>query len=526
MLLRRVVSWAMVLAAVGVGWACRQERPPGMRSLTLDELEDKVRGGWAGQMIGVSYGAPTEFRYQGRIIPMDEVPSWSSESLKNAIHQDDLYVEMTLAEVLDDVGLDATTEDFGMKFRESKYPLWHANLAARRSLRRGVPASVSGTPAYNIHANDIDFQIESDFIGLMSPGLPQFSNDLCLRVGRVMNYGDGILGGVFVASMYSAAFFEHDMRRIVEAGLANLPPASPYAQVIRDVLQWHTEHPDDWQRVWRFIGDKWDKGDPCPDGALTPFNIDAKLNGSYIALGLLYGAGDFARTLEIATRAGQDSDCNPSNAAGILGVVLGFSGIPDEWKEGLTEISREKFSFTRYSLEDIVGSTVKRAVEAVERTGGYREGDEVWVKIQDPIHVDLPLWTDYGVPEERVGVGEDRWRWKGRWQLLREDERSRRVVGRRAEAAGASAEIEFEGSGAIVVGNLLPDGGKADIYLDGSLVATVDVNSDEDSPKRDAVWFQLGLPLAQHTLRLEVRGEPYGDSQGTAVEITDLVVFR
>ena len=65
----------------------------------------------------------------------------------------------------------------------------------------------------------------------------------------------------------------------------------------------------------------WDRNDSCPDGAFDPFNIDAKINGAYVALGLLYGKGDFRRTLEIATRSGQDSDCNPSSAAGVLGQI-------------------------------------------------------------------------------------------------------------------------------------------------------------------------------------------------------------
>ena len=91
---------------------------------------------------------------------------------------------------------------------------------------------------YNAHANDIDFQIEADFVGLMTPGMPAAANELCLRAGRVMNYGDGFYGGMFVSCMYAEAFFEDDPRKIVEAGVACLPPRSPYALLIRDVLEW------------------------------------------------------------------------------------------------------------------------------------------------------------------------------------------------------------------------------------------------------------------------------------------------
>ena len=65
---------------------------PGPRRTTRKVLLDKIRGGWAGQMIGVSYGAPTEFRAMGKI--NDEPLSWAPDRVENAIHQDDLYVEM------------------------------------------------------------------------------------------------------------------------------------------------------------------------------------------------------------------------------------------------------------------------------------------------------------------------------------------------------------------------------------------------------------------------------------------------
>ena len=185
------------------------------RRLSQAVLKDKIRGGWAGQMIGVSFGAPTEFKSNGKIIEGEL--KWAPERVSNAIDQDDLYVEMTFTKVLDEVGLNATCEQFGEAFKDSKYNLWHANAGARRNLNRGVKAPWSGHPKYNFHANDIDFQIEADFIGMMTPGLPQEANKYADRVGRVMNYGDGLYGGVFVSGMYAAAFFETDPRKVVEA---------------------------------------------------------------------------------------------------------------------------------------------------------------------------------------------------------------------------------------------------------------------------------------------------------------------
>ncbi|MGA2630591.1 MAG: hypothetical protein ABSG54_10285 [Terriglobia bacterium] len=142
----------------------------GRPTLPLTELEDIVRGGWAGKMIGVTYGAPTEFRFLGQI--NEEPRNWKSEELKGALDQGDLCVQMTFAGVMDRVGLDATTAQHGEAFRDSKYRIWGSNLAARRLLRQGVKAPATGHPDYILHANDDAFQIASDFISLIfwNPG--------------------------------------------------------------------------------------------------------------------------------------------------------------------------------------------------------------------------------------------------------------------------------------------------------------------------------------------------------------------
>ena len=66
-------------------------------------------------------------------------------------------------------------------------------------------------------------------------------------------------------------------------------------------------------------------------------------------IGLLYGKGDFAKTVEITTRCGQDADCNPSSAAGILGTILGYNKIPDYWKQGLEGAEDLNFAYTEIS---------------------------------------------------------------------------------------------------------------------------------------------------------------------------------
>lgn len=502
---------AVVLVSISTLPAARAAE---MRRMSRAELEDRIRGGWAGQMIGVSYGAPTEFRSNGRIL--EEKLEWTPDRVSNALEQDDLYVEMTFMSVLDRLGLKASSKDFGLAFRDSKYRLWHANAGARRALNQGVMPPWSGHPKYNIHANDIDFQIESDFIGLLNPGMPRAANRLCEKVGRVMNYGDGLYGGMFVGGMYSAAFFESNPRNVVEAGLACIPARSGYALLIRDLLDLSAREPNDWRKVWAMIESKWDRNDPCPDGAMDAFNIDARLNGGYIAFGLLYGGGDMLKTMEISTRCGQDSDCNPSSAAGVLGTMLGLSRIPDVCKSGLPAIAAGKFEFTDYSFDAIVASSLKHVVEAIRSEGGKVTDTEVLIPLQTPRPPKLEQW-DPGIPDKQILAGEPAWTWKGAWKDVNKEKTS--------ATAGDEATLTFEGVAVVLLGPLDQSGGRADVFIDGRRVGIADAFIP-DRTYDHCIWHAYGLKPGSHTLRVVSKGAHSAQSAGNRFTITHALTYR
>ncbi|WP_197527704.1 ADP-ribosylglycohydrolase family protein [Posidoniimonas polymericola] len=357
-----------------------------VRRIVASEYVDKMKAGWIGQMAGVGWGFPTEFRSLGQIIPADQTPEWRAETI-NQFEQDDLYVEMTFLRTLELHGLGCSVRRAGIDFANSRFPLWHANEAGRANLRSGIAPPGSGHPLYNAHADDIDYQIEADFSGLIAPGMPQVAIDLGEKFGALMNYGDGIYGGQFVGAMYAEAFFETDVRRIIRAGLRSIPQASPYAGMVRDVLAWHDENPDNWEATWALCEEKYHKSPAhshhlCSGpGGEGHFSIDAKLNGAYILIGLLYGDSDPSSTIVIAMRCGQDSDCNPSNAAGILFTTLGYTKLPKEYTSALDTGTR--FSHTEYTFTDLIRVSHELAVEAVEVSGGRveaaGEGDMTFV---------------------------------------------------------------------------------------------------------------------------------------------------
>ncbi|MBL7221979.1 MAG: ADP-ribosylglycohydrolase family protein [Phycisphaerae bacterium] len=382
------MHWVLVMglilsAAAASGRA--EDKKAKSRRLPAKEYVDKMKAGWIGQMVGVGWGAPTEFRYKGAIIPAERMPKWQPKMV-NQFRQDDVYVEMTFMRTLELHGLDVSIRQAGIDFANSGYRLWHANRAGRDNLRRGIAPPDSGHPKFNRHADDIDYQIEADFAGLIAPGMPNVTIQLGEKFGRLMNYGDGVYAGQFVGGMYAEAFFETDMVKIVKAGLKCIPQKSQYAEMVEDMLKWYAADSKDWVKTWGLLEDKYHKNPATTHGLCSKpggpkaFSIDAKLNGAYIIMGLLYGKGDPDQTIIISTRCGQDSDCNPSNAGGVLFTTIGFSRLPERFTSALDP--KGKFSHTPYDFPTLIEVSKKIVRQALARSGGRIEitgGKEIFV---------------------------------------------------------------------------------------------------------------------------------------------------
>ena len=364
---------------------------------------DKMQGGWIGQIAGVCYGAPTEFKWRNEIIPEKALPTWRPEMINNAFNQDDIYVEMTFLRTLEQYGLDVSIRQAGIDFANSEYQLWCANLAGRTNLRKGIAPPDSSHPRFNPRSNDIDYQIEADYAGLIAPGCPQEVIRLGEVFGRLMNFGDGVWAGQFIGALYAAAFFTSDVDELLDEGLKAIPAASDYAQMVRSVRAWQREFPVDWTLAWEKVRAAYSsKFNP----ALKDSNgdIDVRLNGAAVVLGLVYGKGDFDRSMEIATRCGWDSDCNPSSVCGILGCTRGLSGLDGKYTE---KIDREtKFRYTAYNLPELFAVCERLMRQVVVRDGGRIEKDAAgaeWIVLSEK----MPIPSAF-VPSWQAGPIEDR----------------------------------------------------------------------------------------------------------------------
>ena len=358
-------------------------------TLSNELLKDKIKGGWAGQTLGVTYGGPTEFRYMARFIPDSIMIPWPDTGYckwwfdNHPGLYDDLYMDLTFVQVFEKDGIDAPVDSFAKAFANAPYPLWHGNQAARYNILNGIMPPKSGYWKNNPHADDIDYQIESDHAGLMAPGMPIAASKIADRIGHIMGYGDGWYGGVYVSSMYSLAFISSDINYIVKAALEMIPQESEFYQCMNDVINWIAQNKD-WRQTWQELEKKWGNDITCPDGYSSPFNIEAKMNCAYVIMGLLYGNGDMGKTLEVSARCGADSDCNPSTAAGILGTMLGYSNIPAQWLNNVKEVEDRIFPYTKLSLKDTYGLSFKHALEMIQLNGGKVNKNNVAIAYQNP----------------------------------------------------------------------------------------------------------------------------------------------
>ena len=484
----------------------RSKGLPETTQLTKEQLLDKIKGGWAGQTIGCTYGGPTEFRYNGTMI-QEYIPiSWEDGIIKwwydNAPGlYDDIYMDLTFVDVFDRLGLDAPVDSFAIAYAHASYMLWHANQSGRYNILKGIMPPASGHWLNNPHASDLDFQIEADFAGLMSPGMINSAAEISDKIGHIMNYGDGWYGGLYVAAMYSLAFISNDIEFIVEEALKVIPKESKYYKAMSDVIGWYKKYPNDWRDTWfKIEKSKWAEDLGCPDGVFVPFNIDATVNSAYILVGLLYGKGDFYKTLDIATRCGQDSDCNPASAGGILGAVIGYSNIPEYWKKNLYEVEDIDFAHTNISLNKTYKMSFNQALQMVERNGGSFEDDAVKIKVQKPVPVRLEQSFEGLYPVERN-------------QLNR--------------SAKDFGEYSFKGNGFVVTGGVKAESGKKqdyvakmECYVDGKLMETVSLPVDYKIRKNEPYW-NYQLPEGKHTISFKwLNPEPDVD-----IELRDIIIY-
>lgn len=343
----------------------REDFPEPLSTTVLgeDELYDKMLGSWIGQMLGVAWCGKTEFAACGKIMDPSRVGEWQLSLADGAYDQDDVYVDVVLLDALRKYGYDCPTDVLGREFADTSFGLWHANGAARTNIQNGILPRYAGSYLCNDHCEDIDFQIECDFLGAMYPGLVNEAAARAFDIGHIVNYGDGVYGGVFISAMHAAAYTAPSVEDIVRCAIDVIPEGTEFRATMEDLWDAYKSGKT-WEKAWEVLQNRHATS-TCPTDAGSATNISAKLNSAYVAMGLLYGGGNMKQTIVISCRCGQDSDCNPSSAASILGAYIGAEAIEDEYKKAYIG-NPAVFSGTTYTLADASDVNAALAKEALE----------------------------------------------------------------------------------------------------------------------------------------------------------------
>jgi hypothetical protein len=138
--------FAALLFGVSTLSAAESTKIPSRVTMSREVLLDKIKGGWAGQVLGCTYGGPTEFKWRSEMIPADHHIPWSGVEQVTGMMKswptlyDDIYMDLTFVGVFDRLGLDAPQDSLAAAFAYEGYHLWHANQAARYNILNGISA--------------------------------------------------------------------------------------------------------------------------------------------------------------------------------------------------------------------------------------------------------------------------------------------------------------------------------------------------------------------------------------------------
>lgn len=307
------------------------------------DYAERVYAGVLGKIIGVYLGRPFEgWRYRDIVAKLGEIDYYVHEKVgvPLIVTDDDISGTFTFLRALPDYGnsRDITPEQIGQTWLnyiiENRTILWWGGMGnstehtAFLRMKSGIPAPRSGSIELNgkVVAEQIGAQIFIDGWAMVAPGDPDLAVDLAARAARVSHDGEAVYGAQVVAAIESLAFVENDMEKLIDAGLARIPRDSVIARMIGDIRRWRGEEPD-WRKARERLEAEYGYDRYGGNCHMVP-------NHGLVMLSLLYGDGDFGKSLLIVNTCGWDTDCNSANVGCIMGIRNGLAGIGEvpDWR--------------------------------------------------------------------------------------------------------------------------------------------------------------------------------------------------
>ena len=357
----------------------RKERPTGPRSMRLElspeELLDRIHGAWLGRCAGCCLGKRVEGWSREKIerylraadaYPLrdyfqvldpfpeglalwDNYKETTKGNIRYAARDDDIDYTILGLWILEKHGFAFTPTDVGRAWlRLLPYEMvYTAERVAYRNLVNGLLPPETATYR-NPFREWIGAQIRADIWGYVAPGQPELAAELAFRDASVSHVKNGIYGEMLVSAMLVAAFCSSDVEKIIVVGLSEIPQNCRLSEAVNDVINW-SQDTRDWKEVWGKIMQKYGHYHP----------VHTIINTAMIILALLFGRGDFERSITLAVMCGLDTDCTGATTGSILGVMLGRQRLPEKWTAPLNdEVRSSVVGFNGVRISDLAARTV------------------------------------------------------------------------------------------------------------------------------------------------------------------------
>lgn len=355
------------------------------QQIKVSELRDKIAAEWIGQMIGNIYGLP----HEGKYINAPGAETWPYGYSKNldklkkydgAFSDDDTDVEYMYLLQMQKSGPEpsyAQLCDAWMYHIRDR--VWLANRAALGLMHFGYTPPFTGRKDLNPHWYQIDPQLINEIWAVTAPGMVNYAASKSDWAARITSDEWGVEPTIFYGAMYSAAYFEKDIAKLISIGISLLPSNGRFTETVKEMAALHAKYPADWKAAWKEMAQKYYIEEP--DMTRTIWN--ANLNGACAVLAMLYGNGDFQHTLDLSCAMGFDADNQAATVAGLMGVINGMKGLPENLYlpvEGWSKPFNDKYiNITRYDLpdariSDIIDQTLKATIALVISKGGKLSG--------------------------------------------------------------------------------------------------------------------------------------------------------
>lgn len=289
-----------------------------MIKLNRDIIKDKIHACWIGKNIGGTIGGP----YEGKKEYLD-ITGFTSDK-GEPLPNDDLDLQLVWLAALEEVGPSGVNANALATYWQAYIPpYWNEYGISKSNMTGGINPPLSGEYNNEKWRQSNGAWIRSEIWACLAPGYPEIARryayyDACVDHGM----GEGTVAEQFTATLESLAFFSTDIRDIINKALAAIPADSRVAKAVNLVIDGY-----DSGKSPRDVREELVKQSEDIGWFQAPANV------GYVILGLLYGEGDFKKSLLQAVNCGDDTDCTAGTVGAVLGIMYGTKGIPADWSE-------------------------------------------------------------------------------------------------------------------------------------------------------------------------------------------------